>query len=102
MQAGPNLNVGGIMIHELPESGSWPGHSRYYATVEYFKSLEKCGYEILELDSHKFNLGNCLWCVIRKVKDVPFMDFETFFLNMKIEKETPLAGAISTNNPKKL
>ena len=96
------LNVGGIMIHELPESGSWPGHSRYYATVEYFKSLEKCGYEILELDSHKFNLGNCLWCVIRKVKDVPFMDFETFFLNMKIEKETPLAGAISTNNPKKL
>jgi hypothetical protein len=33
---------------------------------------------------------------------VPFMDFETFFLNMKIEKETPLAGTISTNNPKKL
>lgn len=96
------LNVGGIMIHELPELGGWPGHCRYYTTMEYFKSLEKCGYKILELDTHKFNIGNCIWCVVRKIEDLPFMDFETFFLNMKIERKTQIAGTIESNNPKKL
>jgi hypothetical protein len=34
------LNVGGIMIHELPEAGSWEGHCRYYTTRDFFKSFE--------------------------------------------------------------
>lgn len=96
------LKIGGIMIHELPEVGSWAGHARYYVTKEYFKSLEKCGYEVLELDTHKYNVGNSIWCVVMKIRDKPFMDFDTFFLNMKIEKETQPAGIIETNNPKKL
>jgi|GEM_PF-2416048 hypothetical protein len=96
------LKVGGIMIHELPELGHWPGHCRYYVTREYFKALEDYGYEILELDTHRFNIGDCLWCVIRKVEDVPFMDFDTFFTKMEFTEEVPPAGVIESNNPKNL
>jgi len=96
------LEVGGIMIHELPKLGAWPGHCRYYTTEDFFKSFEKLGYEILELVDHEYNLGPCLWCVIRKVKDVPFMDYETFFSLMQMDKRIPAAGTIVTNNPKNL
>lgn len=96
------LKVGGIMIHELPELGSWPGHGRYYITREFFRNLENYGYQILELDDHKFNNGNTLWCVIRKVEDVPFMNYETFFSVMSFDSTVPPAGVISSNNPKNL
>ena len=96
------LKVGGIMIHELPELGSWPGHGRYYITREFFRNLENYGYQILELDDHKFNNGNTLWCVIRKVEDVPFMNYETFFSVMSFDPTVPPAGIISSNNPKNL
>ena len=96
------LKIGGIMIHELPELGSWPGHGRYYATREFFHGLENYGYQILELDDHKFNIGNSLWCVIRKVEDVPFMDYDTFFSIMAFDQSVPPAGVISSNNPKNL
>lgn len=96
------LKIGGIMIHELPELGSWPGHGRYYITREFFRNLENYGYQILELDDHKFNNGNTLWCVIRKVEDVPFMNYETFFSVMSFDPTVPPAGVISSNNPKNL
>ena len=96
------LKVGGIMIHELPELGSWPGHGRYYVTREFFQNLENYGYQILELDDHKFDNGNTLWCVIRKVEDIPFMNYETFFSTMSFDPTVPPAGVISSNNPKNL
>lgn len=96
------LQVGGIMIHELPKVNNWPGHCRYYANSDFFKSLESYGYEILELTDHSFNIGDCVWCIIRKVKEVPFMDIETFFSKMVIDKNTQAAGTIPSNNPKNL
>lgn len=95
------LNVGGIMIHELPEIGSWEGHCRYYTTRDFFKSFEDYGYEVLELEDNKWkDWGNTLWCVLRKVKDVPFMDKDTFFSLMRFDTSVPPAGTIATNNPK--
>lgn len=96
------LKVGGIVIHELPELGSWPGHSRYYATRSFFKSFEQCGYQILELDDHEFNIGNCLWCVMRKVDSIPFMGFDKFHSLMAFDESVPPAGVIESNNPKNL
>ena len=96
------LNVGGIMIHELPEVGSWEGHGRYYTTREFFKSFENYGYKVLELDDHLWDLGNTLWCVMKKVENVPFMDQDTFFSLMHFDSSVPLAGTIESNNPKNL
>lgn len=96
------LRVGGIMIHELPEVGSWPGHGRYFVNKEFFKAFEKYGYEVLELDDHRWDLGNTIWCVMRKVKKVPFMDKDTFFSVMHFDESVPPAGVIPTNNPKQL
>jgi len=96
------LEVGGIMIHELPEVGSWPGHGRYFTTREFFNSFENYGYKILELDDHIWDLGNTLWCVMKKVEEVPFMDYETFFSLMHFDNSVPFAGTIDTNNPKNL
>ena len=96
------LNVGGIMIHELPEVGSWPGHGRYFTNREFFNAFENYGYKILELDDHLWDLGNTLWCVMKKVEDVPFMDQDTFFTLMHFDNSVPFAGTIDTNNPKNL
>lgn len=97
------LKIDGIMIHELPELGSWPGHCRYYVTREFFIKLKQYGYQILELDDHIWSdQGNTLWCVIQKVKDVPFMDKDTFFSLMHFDINIPPAGFIESNNPKNL
>jgi|LakMenEpi03Aug12_release.lakeMendotaPanAssembly.Ray.scaffolds.fasta_scaffold650910_1 hypothetical protein len=97
------LNVGGIMIHELPEVGSWPGHCRYHTSRKFFKAFEKYGYKIVELDDHLWSdQGNTLWCVMKKVKDVPFMDKDTFFSLMHFDINVPPAGFIESNNPKNL
>jgi hypothetical protein len=97
------LNIGGIMIHELPEVGSWKDHCRYYTTTDFFKSFESYGYEVLELDIHPWrDIGNCVWCVIKKIEHVPFMDQDTFFSLMHIDSSVPYSGTIESNNPKKL
>jgi hypothetical protein len=56
----------------------------------------------LELKDTIYNPGNLVWCVMKKVKEMDFMDKETFFKYMTIDKNTPLSKININNNPKKL
>lgn len=96
------LNEGGIMIHELPELGSWKSHCRYYVTEDFFKNLEKYGYKILDLSKNKDSNGNLIWCVLKKEKNTNFMSYDDFFKFMKIDKNVTSNIIAIENNPKKL
>jgi hypothetical protein len=96
------LNVDGIAIHEIPKTGHWPNHCRYYCDHSFFNEFTKLGYEILELRDTIYSPGNLVWCVMKKVKEMDFMDKETFFKYMTIDKNTPLSKININNNPKRL
>lgn len=74
--------VGGIMIHENPKTGNWPGHGQHYFTKEFWSVLsEACGYDVLELTQEPA-MGNDLdgWnvsCVLRK-SEQEFISEELF------------------------
>ena len=97
------LKVGGISIHEIPEVGSWGGHCRYYTNFEFFNMFKSIGYNIIELENHVHpNNGNLNWCVMEKVGDANFVDIDTFYRYMNIDKSTSLSEINKTNNPKNL
>jgi hypothetical protein len=96
------LNVGGIAIHEIPEKGSWKNHCRYYTTFEFFYTLEDFGYKIIELKNHSNHNGNLNWCVVEKIKNCDFMDYDTFYKVMHIDIDVPLSSVDPLNNPNKL
>lgn len=96
------LNEGGIMIHELPELGSWKNHCRYYVTDDFFKNLEKYGYRIIDLLKNRDSNGNLTWCVLKKEKNLDFMSYDDFFKFMKIDKNVTSNVIAGANNPKKL
>jgi hypothetical protein len=66
--------VGGIMIHENPMTGNWPGHGQHYFTQKFYEQIAKdCDYEILEL-TEESAMGNDVdgWnvsCVLLKTSD---------------------------------
>lgn len=77
------LKVGGIVIHENPKTGNWPGHGTYYFTTHFYEMLAiQNGYEILELTEEPA-MGNVIdgWnvcCVLRKLHTTKFMGKKAF------------------------
>lgn len=75
--------VGGIMIHENPKTGNWPGHGQHYFTGEFYSVLAgACGYEFIEV-TEEAAMGNVtdgwnICAVLRKLTDVQFIKEETF------------------------
>lgn len=66
-----SCKIGGIMIHENPKTGNWPGHGQHYFTQDFWKGL---GYEVLET-SEEPAMGNVTdgWnvcAVLRKTNEV--------------------------------
>ena len=96
------LMVDGIMIHEIPEYGSWKNHCRYYTDYNFFKKMEDCGYQILEFDQHVDENGNLNWCVLKKMEDKEFMTYEEYYQFMKTDFNTQMSDIHKTNNPKNL
>ena len=96
------VSVGGIAIHEIPKIGNWPGHCRYYCDHDFFKYFEKLGYNIIELHDNLYSSGNNIWCVMKKINDVDFMDKETFFSLMHVDQNISLSNILKSNNPKDL
>ena len=46
-------NVGGIMIHENPKTGSWPKHGFHYRDMKFYVDLaEAAGYALVQLEEH--------------------------------------------------
>lgn len=75
--------VGGIMVHENPKTGNWPGHGDHYMTQGFYLDLaNKNGYSILDIGEHPA-MGNStdgwnVYCVLRKNEDTEFMTEQMF------------------------
>ena len=72
---------GGIMIHENPKVGNWPGHGYHYFTPGFYTALAShCGYEVLELceEPAMSNVtdGWNVSCVLKKGLERPFLFME--------------------------
>jgi hypothetical protein len=70
--------VGGIMIHENPKTGNWPGHGQHYFTKDFWIELAKaCKYELIEvceeaaMSNTKDGWNVC--AVLRVAKDSKFI-----------------------------
>lgn len=75
--------VGGIIIHENPKTGNWPGHGCNYVDMDfYIKLADLCNYEILEL-TEEAAMGNTTdgWnisVVLRKLDGSEFISEDKF------------------------
>lgn len=78
-----SCKAGGIMIHENPKAGNWPGHGQHYFTKGFWSALaDVCIYEVHELTEEPA-MGNDTdgWnvcCVLRKSSDSKFITEEQF------------------------
>lgn len=69
--------VGGVMIHENPKTGNWPGHGFHYVTQEFYTELASlCGYSIIEMGEHPAMWNNTdgwnVYCILLKTEDIKF------------------------------
>lgn len=82
--------VGGIMIHENPETKSWPNHGQHYFDLDFYLEFCKlCNYELLE-NTREAAMSNTVdgWnisAVIRKIGNSKFPT-EDEFNKLKINK----------------
>lgn len=74
---------GGLMIHENPKTGNWPGHGYHYMTQDFYVKLAKlANYELLEITEEPA-MGNVTdgWnvcAVLKKVEANKFISEEEF------------------------
>lgn len=95
--------LGGYSIHEIPESGSWKNHCRFYYDLNFFRSFESVGYEIIDLCqiNYKGN-GNLVFCLMKKNEERDFFSTEIFKGIIKIEEGVSSTTIAAENNPKGL
>jgi hypothetical protein len=78
-----SCKIGGIMIHENPKTGNWPGHGQHYFTKDFWVDLaDECIYEVFEVTEEPA-MGNITdgWnisCVLRKSADSIWIDEKEF------------------------
>lgn len=80
--------VGGVMIHENPKTGNWPGHGQHYFTQDFYAYLAtQCGYDLIEVteEAAMSNVtdGWNVCAVLRKMKDEKFISKKEFELIYK-------------------
>jgi len=86
--------IKGIMIHEVPVFGHWPGHCKYYYDEAFFQHLAKINnYEILEMQRVNYEVSGDLIFVAMRKKSKPF-------LSKKLELESNVkVSTIDINIP---
>jgi hypothetical protein len=63
------LPVGGIVISEIPEIGSWKGHCNYYVDKQFFDSMNK-DFEILTYKQIFYPTnGNLCFAIMKKITE---------------------------------
>jgi len=76
------LEMGGIIVHENPKTGNWPGHGNHYLTQDFYIQLAKLmDYDIVAIGEN-CAMGNCndgynIYAVLRKRKE-EFISMEEF------------------------
>ena len=74
---------GGLMFHENPKVGNWPGHGFHYFTEDFWAKLcQACGDTLVDVGEHAA-MGNTtdgwnIHCVIEKGHGIRFPDRDTF------------------------
>ena len=68
------LKLGGIIIHENPKMGNWPGHGNHYLTQKFFFDLaEMSKYDIITIGENpamsNAKNGWNIYCVMRKTQE---------------------------------
>jgi len=83
--------VGGLFLHLLPETGSWPGHCPYRYGPEFPAALARCcAYEVLQCSRGEINPDHRFsTAILRKTKS-DFPAEEVFSSPVTID--SPLAG----------
>lgn len=74
--------VGGIMVHENPRTGNWPGHGYHYFDNAFYRKLaEATGYTLIDIkntvSAHNYETGNNVMAILLKQKDT-FIKREDF------------------------
>lgn len=74
---------GGIVIHENPNTGNWPGHGQHYFTPEFYAEFAaNISYKVFEI-TEEAAMGNITdgWnvcAVLQKISDTEFISEEIF------------------------
>ncbi|MEK7467649.1 MAG: hypothetical protein AAB074_09575 [Planctomycetota bacterium] len=87
------VKVGGLFLHILPETGSWPGYCEYRYGADFFPALAACcGYEIVK--SHRCGIEadrKCFAAVLRK-KGSEFPNEAEFLARVPIDASAASKG----------
>lgn len=78
--------INGVMVHENPKKGNWPGHGYHYFTKAFWAAIaNECGYELLDLTEEPA-MGNDVdgWnvCAVLRKKDAGNFIGKTKFNNI--------------------
>jgi len=70
--------VNGVMIHENPKTGNWPGHGQHYFTKGFYNDLAKAaGYDLIEVTEEaamgNYESGWNICAALVKMDDEPFI-----------------------------
>lgn len=72
---------GGLMVHCIPEEGSYKDHCFWWYTQDFMKKLAEANkYEIIELESIGKDAEHMnVWVAMWKTEDNEFMDYKKFW-----------------------
>lgn len=77
--------LGGFVINEVPQKGSWKNHCKFYVEESFFRALSK-EFEIVLLKPIFYRgQGNNLFCILRKKNDTWTLTKEEFMKNIYID-----------------
>ena len=86
-------NVGGMMIHIVPEDGSFRNHCPYYYTIEFFEKLAKYNkYEIMEISRLHRGKNVLITAGLIKNEDVLFCNNKDELLGNIIQRPCDRKG----------
>lgn len=82
--------VEGLMIHEVPVVGHWPGHCKFYYDEHFFDLLAKVNdYDIIEMNRITYGgVGDLLFTVLRKKQEEFKIDRNLFLSSIKTSNIT--------------
>ena len=89
--------VGGLFLHILPETGTWPGYCEYRYGEDFFPALAACcDYEILKLSRCGVEGDRRCFAAMMRKKGSAFPSEAEFFSKVRIDGQTtPVSGPLT-------
>lgn len=81
--------TGGLFLHLLPRTGSWPGHCDIRYRDDFVPALAKaCGYDVVKLYNHDIDADHRLIAAVLRKTGAAFPTEENFVSRVPIELPT--------------